>query len=74
MPFELKRALASTLCQLNVAKQARVVQMIAEAVPMAGCEDEIEVDLDRLPLQLMWQLFDYVFTPNAQRLMSVPAH
>jgi len=74
MPFELKRALANTLCQLNVAKQVRVVQMIAAIVPLASSEDEIEVDLEGFPLPLLWQLFDYVFKPHEQLRMAAPAH
>lgn len=69
MTFAQKRLLNVAMANLPIARQARVVQIVAGKVEKQ--DDEIEIDMDQMDNATLWLLFDYVFTKRQQMEMEI---
>eukprot|EP00698_Gefionella_okellyi_P021286 TRINITY_DN6861_c0_g1_i1.p1 TRINITY_DN6861_c0_g1~~TRINITY_DN6861_c0_g1_i1.p1 ORF type:complete len:800 (-),score=208.26 TRINITY_DN6861_c0_g1_i1:193-2592(-) len=78
MTFEEKRQLSLDINRLPQDKLPRVVQIITEAMPQAGNQEEIEIDIDALDTRTLRQLERFVriclnrSAPKKRRNVSTP--
>ena len=62
MPFEQKRKLSVALGQLPPEKLVQVVEIVKRRATLGGDDgsDEIELDMETLDSETLWELDDYV--------------
>jgi hypothetical protein len=64
LSFEQKKELSETIAQLEGPKLERVIQIIHEGVPeIRDSTEEIELDIDSLPPQVLMKLYNFVLRP-----------
>ncbi len=64
LSFEQKKELSETIATLEGTKLERVIQIIHEGVPeIRDSTEEIELDIDSLPSQVLMKLYNFVLRP-----------
>ncbi|KAG9085747.1 hypothetical protein FRC06_003468 [Ceratobasidium sp. 370] len=75
MSFEQKKELSTAIVSLDGDKLEKVIQIIYEGMPdLQNCNEEIELDIESLPLAVLTKLWNFVVKPQQQKKSAVSSN